>query len=84
MTTSRRRASLCVSEHTLAALFDVLSRERFRKYIRLDQRIDYVEGYVGISEQVIVTEHVVACCNPRENTFLSLAVSGKADCILVW
>jgi putative PIN family toxin of toxin-antitoxin system len=71
-----------VSEDTLAELFDVLSRERFRKYIPLDQSIDYVEWYAGISEQVIVTEQVVACRDPKDDKFLSLAVSGKADCIL--
>src|ERR1035441_2818326 len=46
-----------VSEDTVAELFDVLSRDKFRKYIPLDQSIDYVEWYAGISEQVIVTEH---------------------------
>ncbi len=71
-----------VSEDTLAELFDVLSRERFRKYIPLDQSIDYVEWYAGISEQVIVTRHVVACRDPKDDKFLSLAVSGRADCIL--
>jgi len=71
-----------VSEDTLAELFDVLSRERFRRYIPLDQSIDFIEWYAGISEQVIVTEHVVACRDPKDDKFLSLAVSGKADCIL--
>jgi predicted nucleic acid-binding protein len=47
----------------------------------LDQSIDYVEWYVGISEQVAVTKHVVACQDPKDDKFLSLAVSGKADCI---
>jgi putative PIN family toxin of toxin-antitoxin system len=71
-----------VSEDTLAELFDVLSRERFRKFIPLDQSIDYVEWYAGISEQVIVTQHVVACRDPKDAKFLALAVSGRADCIL--
>jgi uncharacterized protein len=71
-----------VSEDTLAELFDVLSRERFQKFIPLDQSIDYVEWYAGISEQVIVTQHVVACRDPKDDKFLALAVSGRADCIL--
>ena len=71
-----------VSEDTLAELFDVLSRDKFRKYLPLDQSIDYVEWYAGISEQVAVTEHVVACRDPKDDKFLSLAVSGKADCII--
>jgi len=71
-----------VSEDTIAELFDVMSRAKFRKYVPLDQSIDYVEWYVGISEQVIATEHVVACRDPKDDKFLSLAVSGKADCII--
>jgi putative PIN family toxin of toxin-antitoxin system len=71
-----------VSDDTIAELFNVLSRDKFRKYIPLDQSIDYVEWYSGISEWVIVTEHVVACCDPNDDKFLSVAVSGKADCII--
>jgi|ERR1019366_963226 putative PIN family toxin of toxin-antitoxin system len=71
-----------VSEDTIAELLDVLSRDKFRKYVPLDQSIDYIEWYAGISEQVIVTENVVACHDPKDDKFLSLAVSGKADCIV--
>jgi putative PIN family toxin of toxin-antitoxin system len=73
---------LLVSEDTIAELFNVLCRDRFRKYIPLDQSIDYVEWYAGLSEQIIVTEHVAACRDPKDDKFLSLAVSGKADCII--
>jgi putative PIN family toxin of toxin-antitoxin system len=71
-----------VSEDTVAELLDVLSRDKFRKYIPIDQSLDYVEWYCEISEQVVVTEHVVACADPKDDKFLSLAVSGKADCIV--
>lgn len=30
----------------------------------------------------MVTEDVIACRDPKDNKFLSLAVSGKADCII--
>jgi len=71
-----------VSEETIAELFAVLSREKFRKYIPQDSAIDYVEWYAGISESVIVTERVVACRDPKDNKFLSLAIVGKANCIV--
>ena len=71
-----------VSDDTIAELFDVLSRDNFRKYLPLAQGIDYVEWYSGISEQVVVTEQVVACRDPKDDKFLSIAVSGKADCII--
>jgi putative PIN family toxin of toxin-antitoxin system len=51
-------------------------------FIPLNQSIDYVEWYAGLSEQIIVTEHNVACRDPKDDKFLSLAMSGKADCII--
>src|ERR1035438_3375550 len=71
-----------VSEDTIAELFDVLSRDKFRKYIPLNQSIDFIEWYDSLSEQVIVTNHVIACHDPKDGKFLSIAVSGKADCII--
>jgi len=71
-----------VSEETIAELFAVLSREEFRRYIPQDSAIDYVEWYAGISESVIVAEHVAACRDPKDDKFLSLAVAGKANCII--
>jgi putative PIN family toxin of toxin-antitoxin system len=71
-----------VSEETIAELFAVLSRETFRAYIAQESAIDYVEWYAGISESIAVTEHVAACRDPRDDKFLSLAVAGKADCIV--
>ena len=41
-----------------------------------------MEWYAGISELITVTEHVAACRDPRDDKFLSLAVAGKADCIV--
>jgi putative PIN family toxin of toxin-antitoxin system len=70
------------SEETIAELFAVLSREAFRTYITQESAIDYVEWYAGISEPVAVTEQVAACRDPRDDKFLSLAVAGKADCIV--
>jgi uncharacterized protein len=71
-----------VSEETIAELFAVLSREKFRKYIPQDSAIDYVEWYAGISESVVITQHVSGCRDPKDDKFLSLAVAGRADCIV--
>lgn len=71
-----------VSEETIAEIFAVLSREKFRRYISQDSAIDYVEWYAGVSESVVVEEHVAACRDPKDDRFLALAVAGKADCII--
>lgn len=71
-----------ISEDTIAELFTVLNREKFRKYIPQDSALDYIDWYIGISESVIVTKQVFACRDPKDDKFLSLAVTGKADCII--
>lgn len=74
--------ALLVSEDTIAELYDVLSRDKFRKYLPLADSIDYVEWYAGISERVDIVKPVVACRDPKDDKFLSVAVAGKADCII--
>ena len=69
-----------VSEDAIAELLDVLSRDKFRKYIPFEQCLDYVEWYAGVSEQVAITELIVARDYPKDDKFLSVAFSGKADC----
>ena len=71
-----------ISEDTVSELFSVLNREKFRKYIAQDSAIDYVEWYAGVSESVVVTQHVTACRDPKDDKFLSLAVTARADCII--
>jgi putative PIN family toxin of toxin-antitoxin system len=76
------RGAPLVSEETLLELFTVLSRDKFRKYLPIDQSLDYVDWYAGISDLIAVTEKIVACRDPKDDKFLALAVAGKADCIL--
>ncbi|MFM7713042.1 MAG: putative toxin-antitoxin system toxin component, PIN family [Microcystis sp.] len=77
-----RKGITLISDDTVAELFTVLNRDKFRKYIRLDSAMDYIEWYVGISESVSVTKSVIACRDPKDDKFLSLAVAGRADCII--
>lgn len=71
-----------VSMETFTELLTVLRRDKFRKYVSWERSIDYIEWYGTISELVLVTRHVAACRDPKDDKFLSLAVSGRADCIV--
>jgi len=77
-----RHCVVLVSDLTIAELADVLARDKFRKYLPCEESAEYIEWYRGISEHVPVNRHVVACRDPRDGKFLSLAVSGMADCIV--
>jgi uncharacterized protein len=71
-----------IFEDTIAELLGVLSREKFRRYIPIMEVMDYTEWYMAISELVVITESVAACRDPKDDKFLSLAIAGRADCIV--
>ena len=71
-----------VSEATIAELFSVLNRRKFRKYLSLNSVIDYVEWYAATSESVEIRESVIVYRDPRDDKFLDVAVNGRADMIL--
>lgn len=50
-----------------------MSRETFRAYIPQESAINYVVWYAGISESVVVTEHVAAFLHPKDDKFLALS-----------
>ena len=71
-----------VSDETIGELLNVLSRNKFRRYIPLDQSLEYVARYAAISEHTSIVDQVVACRDPDDDKFLSLAVAGGANCII--
>jgi putative PIN family toxin of toxin-antitoxin system len=73
---------MLVSAETVAERLDVLTRETFRKYLPLDQSLDHIDWYIALAEQVPITRTVAACRDPKDDKFLSLAVSCQADCIV--
>jgi len=71
-----------ISAATVAELNDVLRRPRFDKYLREEERTEFLATLVREAELVDVTDVVTDCRDPQDNKFLELAVSGKATHIL--
>jgi putative PIN family toxin of toxin-antitoxin system len=71
-----------VSEHTLAELGGVLARKKFDRYITLDERLQYFELLAGVVRVVSVHHPIVACRDPKDDKFLSLALAAEATHIL--
>jgi len=61
---------------------DVLRRAEFKKYVTEALRVEFLAALLRDAELVAITEHVKECRDPRDDKFLSLAVNGKADCIV--
>jgi hypothetical protein len=54
-----------------------LCHERSRKYVLLDQTIDYIGWYAGISEQIVVAENVVAAVIPEMTNSVRLLTAER-------
>jgi putative PIN family toxin of toxin-antitoxin system len=85
-----RRAFDRVQEHgrvlisvvTVDELNEVLRRRRFDKYVREDQKLEFLATLIREAELVDVTDVVTECRDPKDNKFLELAISGRATCII--
>lgn len=71
-----------VSEATLAELSDVLSRDRFDRYVTRTDRQHFLRLLGGVVRVVPITQRIVACRDPRDDRFLDVALSGEAHLIL--
>lgn len=68
---------------TISELNDVLSRERFDKYVLEEERKQFLAAFVREVILIEVTKTITECRDPKDNKFLELAVSGNALCIVV-
>ena len=73
---------MLISAETITELNDVLKREKFNKYISEEERMQFLTAFVREAKLVEVTEEITECRDPKDNKFLELAVSGKADYIV--
>ena len=78
----QEHGKVLISVATVAELNEVLRRPRFDKYVREDQRLEFLAALIREAELVDVTEVVAECRDTKDNKFLELAVSGKATCII--
>lgn len=77
-----RDARVLVSDSTIAEFDDVFRRPKFNKYVSEELRLEFLAALVTAAEVVEITEQITACRDPKDDKFLSLAVSGKASHII--
>jgi len=73
---------LLISEPVKAEYRRVFFRTKFDKYISVSTRIEFIENIIRHSFPVNITEEISECLDPKDDKWLSLAVSAKADCII--
>lgn len=77
-----RRGEVLASSETLAELKDVLTREKFHRYLSEEKRLRFWTVFLQLATLVAITERISVCRDPKDDKFLSLAVSGAAKYLI--
>ena len=73
---------IVVSKESLDELLEVLKRQKFDKYISLDDRLEDLRDYIHITTKIPVKLEVLDCKDPKDNKFLALALTANASLIV--
>ena len=76
------KGKILVSIPVLVELEAVLSRRKFGKYLYDEERKEFLAALVREAGVVDITERITVCRDPRDDKFLELVVSGRADCLI--
>jgi putative PIN family toxin of toxin-antitoxin system len=70
---------MILMSHSLAEeLSDVLGREKFSRYVTLEERECFLGSLIRGSELVEIVDTVQVCRDPKDNRILELALNGNA------
>jgi uncharacterized protein len=73
---------ILISVPVLLELAEVLTRKKLDKYLLEEERMRFLIALLKEAELVDIIEVVTDCRDAKDNKFLELAMSGKADCIV--
>ncbi|MGF1934667.1 MAG: putative toxin-antitoxin system toxin component, PIN family [Nostoc sp. ChiQUE02] len=71
-----------MSESIWVELEQVLAQPKFNRYTTSEERNDFLVDLPETVQFIKVTEQINECREPKDNKYLELAVTGKAECIL--
>jgi putative PIN family toxin of toxin-antitoxin system len=79
---AENHARLLASAETLDEFRSVLLRPRFDRYASPALRQEFFDRYRRIVEIIAIPSPILACRDPRDDKFLSLAVFGEAELLI--
>lgn len=74
--------NLLNSKETIEELKEVLNRDKFNRYNTQEIRNKFLNKILQHTSIIHIDKEIEKCRDPKDNKFLSLAVSGKADYIV--
>jgi uncharacterized protein len=77
-----KRFDILSSASTLNELKEKLPSNKFDKYVSLEDRLKFFLLFQERSKLIAVSHRVTICRDFKDNQYLELALSGKADCIV--
>jgi len=79
---AREIGILLFSDQTFAELQEVVTRQKFDRYVSITIRVEFLVRLWEESEHITTVEVITDCRDPKDNKFLEVAVNGNADYIL--
>jgi putative PIN family toxin of toxin-antitoxin system len=73
---------ILVSDATMHELAKVLAQPKLTRYITVQESQTLIRALGTVAEIIAIIQPVDACRDPRDNTFLEVAVNGTADVII--
>jgi putative PIN family toxin of toxin-antitoxin system len=77
-----QKGSVLLSLATLAELYEVLNRKRFRRYVDEEDIRSFLAALTRETQWVDSKVEIKACRDPKDDKFLELAVSGHGTHIV--
>ena len=73
---------LLISENTLKELKTTLNKPKLRRYLKIEDKFSFLTKLENKATIIKITQTVTICRDPKDNMYLELALSGKADLII--
>lgn len=71
-----------ISTDTIEELHEVLCRPKFNRYIREEERLMFLTAFIKEAKMIDVIDKLTECRDPKDDKFLSLSISGNANCLI--
>ncbi|SEL29870.1 putative toxin-antitoxin system toxin component, PIN family [Parapedobacter koreensis] len=79
---ARTIGTLLVSDEIISEYLIVFARDKFNKWLSLETRIEFIENIIANALPIQIVERIQECRDPKDDKYLSLAVSAQADAII--
>ncbi|WP_396229713.1 putative toxin-antitoxin system toxin component, PIN family [Geminocystis sp. NIES-3709] len=79
---AKEKGVLLISSEILSELIDVLSRQKFDRYLSREIREDFLASLYIEAQIIEITDKIEICRDFNDNKFLELAVNGNATHII--